>query len=185
MSEFEYSALVALIIMKSYKNAVIYAPDSSPDSIEEMAKKYNATVRRTLISAPVLMNELSHHSESLFYKQFIYRFDALGALIMLLDFLSAKKTSLLSLAAEIPPAYVVTDTVSLCGRNAEDIIEKIDTENENAAIENEGLRLTFDGGWALIIPSRAQSAFRIISCAKTEEYAREIAGICTDDITKL
>ncbi len=185
LSEFEYSALVALIIMKSYKNAVIYAPDSSPDSIEEMAKKYNATVRRTLISAPVLMNELSHHSESLFYKQFIYRFDALGALIMLLDFLSAEKTSLLSLAAEIPPAYVVTDTVSLCGRNAEDIIEKIDTENENAAIEDEGLRLTFDGGWALIIPSRAQSAFRIISCAKTEEYAREIAGICTDDITKL
>lgn len=185
LSEFEYSALVALIIMKSYKNAVVYVSDSSPECIEQMAKKYGAEIRRTLIDPPALMRELSKHEELLFRKQFIYRYDAVGALIMLMDFLSEGGTFLSELLSEIPPFFIVTDTVGLCGRTFADVMEKINSENENAHPKEDGVRLNFEHGWALILPYKAQSAFRVISCAAREEYAREIAAICTDGITRL
>lgn len=185
LDKFEYSALCSLIVMKTFEKANIYVPLSSPDSIEIMAKKYLATVKRGKISAPNLMNELSRTEEDSFRAQFIYRFDAVGAIILLLDYLCTKNETLSSLLYEIPPSNTVESSVSCNVREQEKIIkrfsEKYNTRQKDGA---DAFKISFENGWVLIVPQKAESAIEVISHASSLEYAREIADICTDEIAR-
>jgi len=185
LSEFDYAALVSLIIMKSFPSAVIYTPFSSPDSIEELASKYNATVHRTELSPPNIMNELSKKEETMFLQQFIYRFDAVGALIKLLDFLHTSSVTLSELLTEIPKSYVINTSVCCPGLKQPETVTKLSKKYTGERLgSSDSIRLSFENGWVIIVPKKNQSAIHVISHGLSEEYAREIADICTDFITK-
>lgn len=183
LSEYDYSALCALITMKSFDNARIYVPLSSPESIEILAERYNAKVKRSKISPPSLMNELSKNDQKSFVTQFIYRFDAVGAIILLLDFLYTSGETLDSLMREIPPSHIVNTSVSCSVQKQDEIIKnffkKHKTQNEEDA---DALKISFDDGWVLIVPKKNESAIDVIGYGSSYEYAKEIADICTDEI---
>ncbi len=184
LSEFDYSALISLLIMKSHPAPVIYTPLYSPDSIDSLAQKYNAKVVRTKISPPNLMNELTKHSEEPFTKQFIFNFDAVGSLIFLASH-SANLTSIDDLLTEIPKTYTKESFVS-CNYNEQN--EKIRNltkkHNLNNLTSDKGVKVPFENGWAIIIPKKEDSSIKVISHSYKEEYASEIADICTDEIIK-
>lgn len=183
LSEFDYAALTALIIMKTYPGAELYTPLSSPDSIDIMAKKYGATVHRTKMSPPCLMNELSHHAEKAFMHQFIFRFDAVGALIMLLDYLCSAGTTLESLMAELPQSHVISAEVDCPDETREVVSERLRKQFPKESEETpDALKFSFENGWVLVVPRRQNGSIRIISHGLTEEYARELTDIFTDSI---
>lgn len=185
LSEYDYCVLTALIIMKQFKNSAIYVPESAPDIIEKLAEKYRCVVHRTQVSPPYLMRELSKNSHRQFLHQFIYRFDAVGAIIILLDFLYTNGFTLDGLAMEIPPHEVVTSTVPCPGGKQKDVMEKF-YHNNTAQIPQttDAVKLNFKNGWVLIVPEKEASYIRVISHALTTEYAQEIADICIDKISE-
>ncbi len=184
LSDFDYDVLTALIIMKSYPSATIYTPISTPEGVELLAEKYGATVVRTKMSPPAIMNLLSGRREKMYTQQFVYRFDAIGALVMLIDFLSSSHITLSALLEEIP-SYCVEDNLVDCpSKEQTDTIKKVALRHKKEAFDLEhALKLNFKNGWALIVPSNVQNTIRIIAHSFSEEYAREIADMCTDDIT--
>lgn len=183
ISEFDYAALTSLIIMKTYPGAELYTPLSSPDSIDIMAKKFGATVHRTKMSPPCLMNELSHHAEKAFMHQFIFRFDAVGALIMLLDYICSAGTTLDSLLAELPQSHVISAEVDCPGESREVVSERLRKQFPNEIEDTpDALKFSFENGWVLVVPHRRNGSIRIISHGLTEEYARELTDIFTDSI---
>ena len=184
VSEFEYDALASLIIMKLYKNAVIYTPLSSPDSIEETAKKYGAEIHRTKLSPPHLMNELAKHDGEMFSKQFIFHFDAVGSLVMLTDFICKNETSLTELLGELPTSFIINTEVGCPSSKQDEIIEKLSGKLEKSSTGSDNMKFSFDDGWVMLIPKKNRSVIRIISQGLSEEYARELSDICVDDITK-
>ncbi len=185
LSEYDYHALVSLIIMKTFKNAVIYTPVSSPESIDILAKKYNATIKRTKLSPPSIMNELTKHEEMLYLKQFIYRFDAVGALIMLMDYLGSNNLTLEGLLREIPVSHMYKSTVSCPVSRQEEVLERFKKEYNIPDKElSDGIKIPFENGWVIIVPSKSQSSINVISHGASEEYARELCDICTDDISR-
>ena len=185
LSEFDYYALTSLIIMKSFPRATVFVPASAPDSIEIMAKKYTATVRRTQISPPHLMNELSKNNRKPFLHQFIYRFDAVGAIILLLDFLHAKNTTVEALQREIPTTHTVCTDISCALSTQTEILKEL-CNNHNVVQDEsqDAIKVTFENGWVLVVPKRTESVINVISHAFSQEYAQEIADIFTDEITK-
>ncbi len=184
LSEFDYDALTSLIIMKSFKNATIYVPQSAPESIEVMADKYNATVHRTLISPPHIMNELSKEDRKMFLHQFIYRFDAVGTIILLSDFLCSYNTTIDRLALEIPASYMVNTNISYKGRNCRELMQKIcKKHNQSSEGNNDYVKIDFENGWVIIVPKKSESAINVISHGYSKEYAREIADIFMDDLS--
>lgn len=183
LSEFDYSVLTSLIIMKSFPSATVYTPISSPDSIDTLAKKYGATVHRTKLSPPSIMNELSKREEIMYQKQFIYRFDAVGALIMLIDYLGGNNITLESLLKEIPDSHIINSSVSCPASRQAQVLEKISSRyNISATSISDGIKIPFENGWVIIVPSRSNSSINVISHGISEEYARELCEICTDDI---
>ena len=169
--------------MKTYPGAELYTPLSSPDSIDIMAKKFGATVHRTKMSPPCLMNELSHHAEKAFMHQFIFRFDAVGALIMLLDYICSAGTTLDSLLAELPQSHVISAEVDCPGESREVVSERLRKQFPNEIEDTpDALKFSFENGWVLVVPRRRNGSIRIISHGLTEEYARELTDIFTDSI---
>lgn len=183
LSEFDYSVLSSLIIMKSFPSATIYTPFSSPDSIDTLAKKYGATIHRTKLSPPSIMNELSKREELMYQKQFIYRFDAVGALIMLIDYLGENNITLESMLKEIPDSHIINSSVSCPASRQEEVLEKLSSHyNISNDSISDGIKIPFENGWVVIVPSRSSSSINVISHGISEEYARELCNLCTDDI---
>lgn len=184
LSEYDYSALCSLIIMKTYPAASLYIPLSSPESIEVMAQKYGATVHRGKISPPHLMNELSKGGRELFMNQFIYRFDAVGAIILLLDFLYTHNETLSSLIREIPPSNIVTTSLSCSIKEQSEIMQRLYAVHPQQNDTSNALKISFDNGWVLIVPKKNESVINVISHGYSMEYASELADICINDLTK-
>lgn len=183
LSEFDYAALTSLIILKTYPGAELYTPISSPDSIDIMAKKYGASVHRTNMSPPQLMNELSHHAEKEFMHQFVFRFDAVGAVIMLLDYLCSANTTLDALIGELPQSHMVSAEISCPTSEQDEVTDRLRTQFAGKSEEtSDTLKFTFDNGWVLVVPHRRNGSIRIISHGMSEEYAQELTDIITDSI---
>lgn len=185
LSEYDYSALCSLIIMKTYPAASLYIPLSSPESIEVLAKKYGAKVHRGKMSPPHLMNELSKGGRALFMTQFIYRFDAVGAIILLLDFLYTNNETLGSLMSEIPPSNIVTTSLSCTIKEQNEIMQRLYLAHSDEETSSDALKISFDNGWVLIVPKKNESVINVISHGYSMEYASELADICINDMTTL
>jgi len=185
LSEFDYCALSSLIIMKTFPDASIYIPESAPESIETLAQKYSARVYRTPVSPPYLMNELSKSKRKLFMQQFIYRFDAVGAIIILIDYLYTSGLTLEALMSEIPPSNIVTTTVSCSNQEQPEIMQQLYLRHHLRPSEkSQAVKINFENGWVLVIPKRNESAIQLISHGFSKEYAEELADICMDDILR-
>ncbi len=185
ISEFDYYALVSLILMKSFSHAHIFTPHCAPSSIEIMAEKYGAKVTRTKISPPYLMNELSKNRAKPYMWQFIYQFDAVGAIILLIDFLHTNNTTIEALQNEIPKTFTVASEVSCSHEEQEKVVRAL-CENHNVEKEEnlDAIKVTFDNGWGFVIPKKSQSVINVIGHSFTVESAREITDIFTDEISK-
>lgn len=185
ISEFDYCALVSLIIMKSFQGAHIFVSQSAPRSIEILAEKYGADVTRTKVSPPYLMNELSKSSQKPYLWQFIYQFDAVGAIILLLDFLHMNGTTIEALQNEIPRTFTISSEVC-CARDSQEKVIRALCENHNVEKEEslDAIKITFDNGWGFVVPKKAQSVINVIGHSFTMETAQEIADMFTDEISK-
>ena len=179
-----YTLLTAMVVMKSHKNARIYVPISAPSGIEELAARYGAEVFRTRNSPPELMRELTRGGESMLHDQFIYRFDAVGALIKLMDFMKSENASLAELLRRLPETHMVHTGVD-CERAADAIERVCELHKDQQPDLTDGVKLTFDRGWVLILPTESAGALNITSQGYCEEYARELADMCVDEILNI
>ena len=49
---------------------------------------------------------------------------------------------------------------------------------------HDSIKVTFDNGWAIVVPKRSESVINVIGHSFSHEYAQEIADIFTDEISK-
>ncbi len=185
LSEFDYAVLTSLIIMMRFPDTEIYVPESVPDSIDALAKAYSASITRTSIDSLHLLTELSKSNQKSLLYQYIYRFDAVGSVIILLDSLSEIGLSLEELLSEIPPYGTVSESVTIPKNQQPDTLKKL-YEKYNAQTQktDDAVRLDFENGWVMVIGDKDRSMIKIISHSQNKEYAREIADICIDDISR-
>lgn len=179
----EYTALVALMVMESHKNARIYALPSAPPVLETMAEKYGATVIRTKNSPALLMQGLSG-SEPDLEAQFIYHFDGVGAVIRLLDFLHKKKTSLSALVQKIPPFYTRHQEVPCAHKDKGRLIRTL-SESLPDADKTDGVKIADTHGFVLILPDGERPVCRIVAHGDREEYAAELSAFYDEKVRSL
>ncbi len=176
-----YTLLTAMAVMQSHKNARIYVPVSAPSGVEELAARHGAEVIRTKNSPPELMRELTNSSDPMLQDQFIYNFDAVGALIKLTDFMKSENSTLAELLKRLPETHMVHTGVD-CEKSSEAMDRLFCLHREQQPDLTDGIRLSFDKGWVLVLPSESSRSINIISQGYCEEYARELADMCVDEI---
>ncbi len=186
LSEFDYCVMTSLLIMKIFPSSIICVPESCPDNIDSLAKKYKAKIIRTSLNPPHLMTELSKSNNKMFLYQFVFRFDAVGSIIILLDLLHENTLTIEELLSEIPPAETFTTEIDLPRENQSLAFKHLYTLRKTEIPQTEdSVRINFENGWVMIVGDKDRSLLKIISHSHDKEYAREIADICIDDIADI
>ena len=170
-----YEAFAALLILRQFRNARLYAPVSFPDAIDSLAAKYGGTVIRTRENPAAFMKGLTG-DDGAGEVQFILHFDAVGAILRILSFLCRENKSLSALLGEIPDFSVEKRKVDCEGKDKGKIIRYF-LEEKPDADSTDGVKIHEKNGWVLILPDAASPACRIIAHAQNEEYARELTDI--------
>lgn len=180
LDEDTYEALTSLIVMKKYKNAKIYVPATASSVIDILAEKYGCDVIRTRTTPVEIMRHMAG-SEKYLSDEFVFRFDAVGAVVLMMDYLTRERLDIQTLLDEIPPIAMEKTVVEIPDGKMSDIMERIQ-EMPSAADAAEGVKITFDKGWVIVIPDMEKEVFRVVSEGANAEFAHELCDICTKKI---
>lgn len=176
ISEEAYEVLYCLIVMKKYKGAKIYVPEASGSAVERLAERYGCSVIRTKRAPLELMRSMAGR-EGYLAEQFVFRFDAVGSVILIMDFLTGSGLEMEELAGEIPPIAMEKALVEIPGGRFSEVMDKIyDMPRGREAAE--GVKITFDKGWVLVIPDMEKEVFTVVSEGGSMEAAKELCDIC-------
>lgn len=176
-----YEALCALIIMKKHPGAKIFVPVTASGAIEKMAKKYRAEIIRTKSAPENMMRHLSGREEYL-SDQFVLRFDAVGALIKIIEFLAENNIRLCGLLNEIPPISMAQSFVEIPNGEKGTALDKIKEIGTYDKDNPEGVKITFDKGWVVVVPDMYKEAFHVVAEGSKAEIARELCDICVEKL---
>lgn len=181
-SKDEYTLLITLVLLMTHKNPSIYLPVYAPSGAELLASRYGGEIIRTKDWVQMLMKELAKSDSPEKSDQFVYFFDAVGALIKLMDFMKSENLSLSELRGRLPETHMVHRLADV-GENCPSAEELAKIYPSAAADFSDGLKLTFDGGWVVICKDEDSSALSIVSQGYDEEYAAELADMCINKLT--
>ena len=184
----KYVALVSLIILRAGDVNKLIVPNNSPKIVEKMAKDYNIQVVRTKSSPSDIMNNMlnigSDSEDSLL--QYILYFDGIWGVGKIIDFLADKDISLNQLANDIPHFYFIKKEIECNWNEKGRIIREIIEEHKDMDLELfEGVKISDDKGWTLILPDSERPVFNVYTEGLSEEFAQELSGRYTEKVKKL
>ena len=97
------------------------------------------------------------------------------------SFLFTEKISLNDLIYELPEGYITESSVGCSSKLQSEMLKNFFVTNVGTITEyDDSVKLTFDNGWALVVPNKNKAEIRVISHSYSAEYAREIASVCID-----
>jgi mannose-1-phosphate guanylyltransferase/phosphomannomutase len=179
-----YEALCSMIVMKKYKNCKIYVPVTATRAIEKIAEQCGAEVIRTS-TEPLEIMEHTLRGEDYLSEQFIFRFDAVGSVIKLIDFMAEENTSIGELLSLLPEISMAKSKVKMKNIDElEEVMTKIKTADGADKDSPEGVRITFDKGWVVVIPDSVKHVCNVVAEGANSEFAKELCDICVDAILK-
>lgn len=180
----KYKALAALIVMKKHENTAIAVTVSAPSVIDEMARHYGAHIIRTKESPLELMGALcTDEAKEELHEQFVLHFDAVGAVVKIIDFMQTQNITLAALVDEIPQFYTVRREAECRFGDKGRVIRRIISETDDSKVKTlDGVDIAEKKGRVVIIPDRIKPVCTLVCEAASEEYAEELADIYIEKI---
>ncbi len=177
-----YEVITSLIVMKKYNGAKIYVPVTASSAIDRLAEKYSCDVIRTRTTPIEIMRHMSGEEKYL-TEEFAFRFDAVAALVLLVEYMAQRGTDLQALLKEVPDVAMAQAVIEMPRCDTEVILANIKS-TENVQNAPEGVKIAFDKGWVLIIPDAEKEVFRVVSEGAKAEVARELCDVCVEKLIK-
>ncbi|HZT12859.1 MAG TPA: mannose-1-phosphate guanyltransferase [Candidatus Baltobacteraceae bacterium] len=176
------SALLTLLVVRNYPDARIAVPVTAPRAIEEIARSYGAEVTRTRSDRRTLMALAERQGKSLAFAgsasyEFVFpemhpALDALYAAAKVLELLAQEARKLSELVDMLPDWKMASRSVVCPWEHKGRIMRTLINEQRNGNIElYDGLRVTRDNGWVLVLPDASEPAFNVIAEGTTGDTA--------------
>ncbi|GAW91590.1 mannose-1-phosphate guanyltransferase [Calderihabitans maritimus] len=175
-----FTALVSLVVLRANNGGTVVVPVTAPGVIEQMAKQYNGQVVRTK-TAPQAFMEFTLKEEIASrqgkFAQFMLQFDAVHALVKILDFVCGHQVSLGELVASIPKFYLSEKTTECPWEAKGKVMRMLIDEQRDKQVELlDGVKIYHDNGWALVLPHAEEPRYQVYS----EAFSQEAAEALTD-----
>ncbi|MGI6658440.1 MAG: sugar phosphate nucleotidyltransferase [Dethiobacteraceae bacterium] len=172
-----FRALIAMIIFHSRRGSTMAVPVTAPAVIDKIAAVYQGRVMRTKTAPRSLMEALAAEGGSQKYDPFTLSFDAIAALLKILEYLAAEETDLTALVDKIPPFYLHQCEVECSWEAKGAVMRRLIEETRGKEVELlDGVKVKHPQGWALVLPDSEKPVYRIFS----EGYSAEAAEELTD-----
>jgi mannose-1-phosphate guanylyltransferase/phosphomannomutase len=178
-------AIIAMLVLKSTKGGKIAVPVTASRIINQMAEEYGAEVIRTKTIIRSMMEVTSSQGvhfvggtkNEYIFPKFHPVFDAMGALVKILEMMAQENARLSELKKLCPSSKMVHEHVScpweLKGTVMRHIIEE--AKNQNAELID-GVKIHFDNDdWVLILPDVSRPIFHVNAESDSIEKATDLA----------
>ncbi|MGM9551870.1 MAG: sugar phosphate nucleotidyltransferase [Clostridia bacterium] len=176
-----YDAICAYIIMKKYPDKEVYIPLTASRIIEDAGKKEHRNVVRVADERKELLEKLSQGEKSC-EEQYVLKFDAVGAIVKILDFISKENTTLDNIIDGFPKINMARAYVEMTKEEMEGAIERIKDIDGYYKSNPDGVKITFDKGWVLVMEDKYRDLCSVISEGVSAETARELCDFCVEKL---
>ncbi len=155
-----YNCISAIITFSLSPDKTFYASYDMPSSVERIAEKMGGKIVRI----KNVDSYISSKTKGDF--QFILRFDAIGSLIIIMDYLKQNDVTLSKLAQAVPEFYVSKKEYVLNSDLFDKFVKK-------AGIKNIGERIEEKKGWAFI--EKNKNLIKVVCEGVSTEASTELA----------
>jgi mannose-1-phosphate guanylyltransferase/phosphomannomutase len=175
--------MIANLVMREHKSGQVGVPVTVSGVIERLAVSQGMSVER-LRTAPRYIMDASHEKEMHFvgdgiggfiFPEFQPCFDAMFAIVKIVELLARHKVSLSTLAGEIPAFETMHQKVpcpwdrkGLVMRRAIEDVQKF----KNELVD--GVKIFVDGSWVLMLPDPDEATFHVWSEGADKNHARAL-----------
>ena len=146
------------IIFQANPGSRVAVPITAPQAVEILAKRYGGQVIRTKTKPSAIMEVVADEEFSSGqgrYPQAALQFDALQALLKILEFLAEHNLSLSRLLLSIPRVYVNMEMMECPWEAKGKVMRQLIEEHLSERVELlDGIKIYKDQGWALVLPMR-------------------------------
>lgn len=180
-----FTALVSLLVLKTNAPSTIVVPVTASQIMETMAKQYQGNVIRTKTSKQFYMQQILEDqivNTQKGYKQFFLQFDAINALVSILEFLAKEKTPLSQLISSVPEFFVSRRDIECPWDAKGTVMRKLIEEQERKKELLDGVKVFHEKGWALVLPDSDEPVCRIFSEGASMEAAEELTAMYADKV---
>lgn len=182
--------LYAVMVARTRSRARIAVPVTAPARIEELVGLHGGTVIRTKTDVRSLMSVTAvqgdkrspqadfagDDSGGFVFGEFMPAFDSMFSFAKLLEMLSSTGLSLGELARELPAAHVFHTEVRCPWEVKGRIMRELTKEAEELGAVDliDGIKVTGDGGWSLVLPDASEPYFHVYAESDTQANAERI-----------
>jgi len=184
-----FTALVSMVIFQANGGGQVAVPVSAPGAVEQVAERYGGKVVRTktarhAILEAVLQQEMLDHQGR--YAQAWMQFDAVHAVVKLLNFLATSELTLARLVDQLPSVFV-SQGMADCPWDAKGrVIRSLIEEAQGERVELlDGLKIHHNNGWALVLPHAEEPSYQVISEGYSQEMAEELTNLYVEKIKEI
>lgn len=175
------TALIALYVFKTRGGPVV-VPVTAPGVIDTLADKYRGRVVRTKTAPQEYVEEVLRRDIT----QFFLYFDALAALVRILNLVAERKTALSRLVDEIPDFYLTKKEIPVSWHAKGRVIRKLIENEDKGELELlDGVKVFHREGWALVLPDPEKPVCRVYSEAASMEIAEELTEMYVKKINQI
>jgi phosphomannomutase len=182
----EYTlALGAWAVLRGTTGGVTAANLSTSRMIDDIAKRFNATVHRTAVGEANVAQAMREHGAvvggegngGVILPAVTWVRDSLSAMALVLDLLAAEGCSLSELVNTLPGYAMIKRKAPLANRAAlEPALGKLRKAFANERIDaSDGVRIDLEEGWVHVRPSNTEPIARVIAEAANEAQAQSLA----------
>ncbi len=160
-----FQCICAIMVFSSEPDKVFYCGYHLPSSLEQIAENMGGSVIRSNHPEKHIMDRLSGKND--LGLRFILRFDVVGSIIKILDFLKENNISLKTLALRVPEFYVCKKEYILNEELLHEVTKKL-------GIEKEGKRIEESKGWSFI--QKNKNLIKVVCEGVSMEASTELMG---------
>lgn len=172
--------LIVLLVLKCFPKSTLAVPVTASGIVDEMAKTYGFSVKRTKISARSMMETalekdvvfVGEETGGFIFPQFQPAFDGMFAIVKILEMMAKANTKFHKLVREIPQSFKIEKTVpcpwELKGKIMRGLIE--DAQDEDVQLLD-GIKIFKKDEWVIAYPSQDNAYFHVIGESPTRDKA--------------
>ena len=182
-------ALVALMVCRARPGATIAMPVTTPSAIERLVASVGGNVTRTksdrrstmalAADEPGTVAYASGFKQEPVFPEFQPAFDALYAIVKVLEMLAVEGRRLHELNDLVPQWYFRHRAIRCPWDRKGEVMRSVIDDHAGREMEmSDGVRVTLDGGWILVLPDASDPTVNVYAEGSSHEDAdRLIAGI--------
>ncbi|MFZ3171461.1 MAG: sugar phosphate nucleotidyltransferase [Carboxydocellales bacterium] len=162
-------ALLVLINFQMRKEKIMAVPITASEVMEKIAASWDGQIVRTKANPRALMCASDH-------EEFHALFDALYALVIILENLAVNNSTFSQIMDAIPDFHLEQAKVQCSWADKGKVMRKLIEDTASLPVELvDGVKVYHQDGWTLVLPDSDEPMFRVLSEASTQEVARELA----------